>query len=489
MVEKNLSNLSDHKYTKGIIESPINNAFGQTLKLNSWTKERLPEYLWLGLILNYYGREEGLKRGENILYQISNMNLDIVQPKLSLFLKLSIVNQEKIYEIISSIIDPVILSPLTIVYRREENETFNRFFYINKQTVENRILVLKETVKKFYSQQSDSATDLRYLSICLPLFKGRVHVSEKVEMTIESLKNYSKTDHKDEKMSFYRPSIRSIELIDLEDPDTKFINNFWREVGLMTDCSPKYIAQHIENNDDYFLKDTQKAFENIILLNKEKSIEDPKFNVLIGSTGYMLKIYNEVISSGLKNGILGRHAFRTILEVFIMMKYLILKEKNNESIFKSYQLYGIGKYKHILLRLRESELSEESFITVPIVDVIVNEPMWEEFMNIDVRFFDQQNIKRKFEEVGERELYEIFYEYTTNYAHGFWGAVRESSQLVCDNPLHKYHTVADLGFDQKFPSVIYDIDKIFKKHIELLSSVYEFPKWYKLKYKELTYGL
>ncbi|SIS04185.1 hypothetical protein SAMN05878482_11077 [Peribacillus simplex] len=489
MKGENLSKLSDHKFKKGIIVSPANDSFGDTLKFNSWTKERLPEYLWLGLILNYYGRDKGLKKGESILYHIANINVDITQPKLSMIFSLSKEKQDEIYKIICNFINPSILSPLTILYRGEQHKVFNHYFYDNSQTVEDRISTLRSSVKMFYNHQSNDTTDLRYLSICLPLFKGMVRLSEGVGMTIESIKNYSKTDHEDERMRFYRPSIRSFEVIDMEENDDEFISYFWRELGLCTDCSPLYIdhPEHVYDIQEFFY-DTKKVFENITLLNKEKLIEDPKFNVLMGSTCYILKLTGEVINNELKDSILGRLAFRTILEVFIMMKYLIIKEASQDDIFQGYQLYGIGKYKHILLRVRESSIERESHIAVPIVETIVNEPMWEEFVNIDVRFFDQQNIKKKFEEVNEKELYEIYYEYTTNYAHGFWGAIRESSMLICDNPLHKYHTVADFNFYQKLPSVIYDILKILKKHIELLSEVYEFPKWYKVKYKDLVYG-
>ncbi len=35
------------------------------------------------------------------------------------------------------------------------------------------------------------------------------------------------------------------------------------------------------------------------------------------------------------------------------------------------------------------------------------------------------------------------------FSHGYWGAIRESSLLICDNPAHNYHSVADTECEQK----------------------------------------
>lgn len=490
VTSKNVSKLSEHKFKKGIIVSPFNNSFGEMLKLNSWARDRLPEYVWLGLILNKYGRKEGLKKAESILWQLAQIDIELTQPKISKILNLSLDKQEKVFKIICNYIDPNVLAPLTIVFRTKENDLFSKYFYDRAQTVDQRISVIKDIIRKCFDHQSNQATDLRYLCIGFLFFKGKVHATG---MTVEAIKNYSKTDHKDEKMKIYRPSIRSFEGLgmDIDETNANFISYFWEELGLVTDCSPHYIkfTQHKEELVESFL-DTKKVIENIIVLNKSKLLEDAKFNVLIGSMIYILKIADEVLNKELENAILGRHALRTILEVYIMMKYLVLKEKDRNNIFEDYQVYGVGKYKHILLRVRESSIiNEQSHIVVPLLESIVNEPMWEEFMNIDVRFFDQQNIKKKFEEVNEKELYETYYEYGTNYAHGFWGAVRESSLLFCDNPLHKYHSVPDIYFKQKLTSVAFDIDRILKLYIQLLSKTYEFPTWYKSKYEGIEYGI
>ena len=65
MIKK--STLSEHIFKKGKFITPLNYQFGDVLQENPWFKTRLPEYIWLGLIINHYGREEGLKKCNRIL--------------------------------------------------------------------------------------------------------------------------------------------------------------------------------------------------------------------------------------------------------------------------------------------------------------------------------------------------------------------------------------------------------------------------------------
>ncbi|MCC3358189.1 DUF5677 domain-containing protein [Bacillus sp. REN16] len=484
------SRLSDHKYKKGKIISPMNSMLGDKLLLNSWTTERLPEYIWLGLILLNYDRKKGLEIGQKILYLMSKLELDFSKPKISLITNANEQQQKEIYKIISSLVEPNVLAPMTIILRDEEYKLFNEFFYDKKLTVDNRLSIIKDAVEKFYDPQSDITTDLRYLAICLPLFKGEIKIFEGLK-GIDAIKNYSMCNHDDDEMKLYRPSIRSFEGFDHEKKNDSFISYFWTELGMITDCKPMFIDFSKSNTDvGIFIIDTKDAFQQLMLENKESQLDSAKFKVLIGSTIYMIKIIEELIEKELENSILGRHGFRTILEVYIMIKYLIKNENTNPNIFSDYQIYGVGKYKHVLLRVRESSIiNEYSHIELPILHGIVNEPMLEEFLDIDVRYFDTQSIKKKFELVDENELYETYYEYDNNFVHGFWGAIRESSMIFCENPLHKYHTIPDIDNFQKLPSVVYDTEKVFKKHIEMLSCQFEMPDWYKQKYKELNYGI
>lgn len=78
--KKNVSGISDHKIRKGALVTPLNAGLGDNLKFSSWTKERMPEYIWLGLILKYYGRKLGLEKAGSILFEISKSGISLSAP-------------------------------------------------------------------------------------------------------------------------------------------------------------------------------------------------------------------------------------------------------------------------------------------------------------------------------------------------------------------------------------------------------------------------
>jgi hypothetical protein len=481
------SRLSEHKIKKGKVIAPFNYNFGDKLELSSWFTNRMPEYIWLALILSKYGREEGFKRAGQIIFALSRLENTLQRPKLSSIFALPSDKRNEIYEMICTFIDPSVLAPLTIIYRNEIYQDFTKFFYDSSITVEERIEILKDLIEKYGPHQTNEATDLRYLALALQLFNGKMNFTEGVSVAINAFREYPTTPHEDEKMRMYRPSIRSMEGFDMEGTNLPYIDFFWRELGSIVECNLMYI----DFKEDYdkpleYIEDTEKIIKYLVLSNKEKTLFDSKFEVIVGSTIYALKVLKEIVENNLNNKILGRHAIRTIIEVYIMLKYLLKRESEKPDIWYEYQLYGISKYKLILLKARENlaKISETNHhLALPVIDGIVNEKLGEEFIDIDLRYFDQQGIREKAVFVDEKELYDFYYDYDSNFAHGLWGAVRESAMLFCDNSTHKYHSVPDYDFNQNLISVQSDGIMIMKKVVWLLSSLYELPSWYSEKYE------
>ena len=484
--KKNTSGIADHKKRKGALVTPFNASLGDTLKLNSWAKERMPEYLWLGLILKYYGRKLGLEKAGNILFGISRNGVSLPAPRLSMIFSLPNDDQKTIYKIICKHIDKEVLAPLTLIYKSRFQPIFNEYFFVSHITVEERIQILAEAVKVYSPHQSNEATDLRFLSLSLLLFNGKIVISTEAKETITALKEYPYTDHDEEKMRWYRPAVRSTEIgMTLDEYNAEFSYEFWKEFGMITPCNPIKL-EFPENATDYkeFTSDCRKVLEYVFYSNKEKSLAEDKFDVIVGSINYALKIFTEINVNALGNSILGRHGIRTIIEVYIMLKYLLKREiENPAKIWEEYKLYGISKYKLVLLKARESDtLDETSHFAQPVVDALVNEIRWEEFIDVDLNYFDKQGVRDKSIDVGEKELYDLFYDYDSSFSHGMWGAVRESSMLHCNSADHQFHAVPDIYDNQNLPDVKSDSYKIMMLLYTFLAGLYDIPTWFADKY-------
>jgi hypothetical protein len=109
-MHKEFSNLSDHSFKKGILYTPFNSSLGDQLSLSPWAIEWLPEYLWLSLILEHYGREEGLDIVGRIIGDLSKIDKELCTPMLSKIFELQPEKQRIYYEIICKWISREILS-------------------------------------------------------------------------------------------------------------------------------------------------------------------------------------------------------------------------------------------------------------------------------------------------------------------------------------------------------------------------------------------
>lgn len=201
-----------------------------------------------------------------------------------------------------------------------------------------------------------------------------------------------------------------------------------------------------------------------------------KMNVLIGLFTYSYKIMKEVYEHQLFNSISGRSCVRTMIEVYIMMKYLVKNEANHDNIWRDYQLYGIGAYKMVLTKYKDDGNSEETHFNPKYIEILVNEFKDEEFIDIDTRYFDKKRIREKAEGVDEKRLYGLHYDYDSSFEHGLWGAVRESSLLKCDNPAHRYHCVPDIEDKITLQSVLPDCIMVMKKTVSFLNDIYGIPE-------------
>lgn len=474
--KKNISSLSEHTLykKKGIIKTPFNEHLGDKMVLSSWPKERMPEYLWLGLILMHYGRTKGFERIGKIYSEIST---DLISPKLSLILSLPASEQSAIYKVISNSIDNYIISPLTVLYRPIEYPEFNKYFNIPQIYFEERVDQLLKAIKIYYNSQGDEATDLRYLAIIRFITSGKVKIMSHLRNSIEALEEYPYTSHEDEKMRSYRPAVRSMENNDFSGRNVDFVNKFWRDIGMITKCKPMGL-DYPKNDDEYtdFICNFQNILEYIIKSNKDKSLAEDKFDVIIGSVSYALKIFIEINKQSLGNSILGRHGIRTIIEILIIIKYLLKSEENNPEVWKQYKQYGISKYKLVLVKAREAKIDKSAHFIPPVAEALVNEVKWEEFQDIDLKYFDKLGIREKSELVQEKDLYDLYYDYDSSFVHGMWGAIRESGMLSCNNPGHQYHSIPDVYSNQTLPDVKADSHKIIKKIIELLTTFYNIPE-------------
>ena len=85
------SKLSEHTFKKGKFITPFNSiSVMQALSdEKSWTYGRMPEYLWIGLILEHFGRDDGLRKLYSIISELHKLAPELYTVRISQILKLT----------------------------------------------------------------------------------------------------------------------------------------------------------------------------------------------------------------------------------------------------------------------------------------------------------------------------------------------------------------------------------------------------------------
>ena len=163
---------------------------------------------------------------------------------------------------------------------------------------------------------------------------------------------------------------------------------------------------------------------------------DPKHDAVFGMAFYSLRILDEMMGIGIGTSILGRLGLRTILEIRINLKYLL--DQDNEELWKKWREFGAGQAKLNVLKFDEL-IDPPKFIDIKTLEQIANEDIWEEFLTVNLASWSGLDLRKLSERTGLKNDYDKHYSWTSGYAHGMWGAVRESCYQTCGNPLHRLH--------------------------------------------------
>ena len=102
---------------------------------------------------------------------------------------------------------------------------------------------------------------------------------------------------------------------------------------------------------------------------------------------------------------------------------------------------------------------------------LANEDMWEEYLPIELGHWVNSNLRDLSIASGKKDVYDEFYAWTSTYAHGHWGAIRDSVFDTCGNPLHRFHRIPREE-PKDLPDVIPDACRLVDQLLELLDQCY-----------------
>lgn len=400
--------LSEHIKYKDTFYTPFTDpkGMGASLSLSSWSKCWLPEFLWIGLIIHEQGRKKGFENLYNIIEKLRDAK--IAMPQMSKIFTLERSKQELFWGIVTEYVENSVLLPLTVVITPDINTVFYNRFFDFSMNVDESISKLLDIAKECNRFHDEMTTDICFIVDWFYVLNGRLQISSKLDILPKALTGYYKHIHEDEIMRSYRPMIRSTfqGLCNL-DCSKEFSEQFWQILGEISECNPLKIVWDMNESMDFYKMSTN-VMEYFSVSNEDKKMET-KYTVIMGMTCYIYRVYQEIVEKHMQNDIGGRILFRTMLETYINLKYMMRQESEIPDVYERFKAYGNGKYKLVMAKLREKKYSvvDDSQLDKKYMELIVNEEMDEVFINMSIGYFDRTSVRTKFQKCGEDELYEI----------------------------------------------------------------------------------
>ena len=450
---------------------PLMQVMGDKLEFNSWMNDRLPEMLWASLVFASGERREAFREFSRIMNFVAEHERREELKNLTIS-GIAGLDEELRKEVIRFIVsEPATsdaLSTLLIFESLPSRADWEQYINDPKPDLDLLMTAVGDTL----FHQSSGATDSRWVWTIGMAAAGRMRVHKGLSDYVEAMTNYPDLEPGDPNGARVRASEGG--LSKLAYAKSTWPDNFWKEAWEKSPClqlASRRLDEQVQSSTTrQGISDLIERLEQHWNQTHSTTAVDAKHDAVFGMAFYVLRILTELMGIGISNGVLSRIGLRTILEIRINLKYLI--DKNDGRLWKKWREYGTGQAKLSSLKL-DDLVEPPKYIDAERVKSIASEDLWEELLTIDIGHWASGDLRKISEETRLKELYDQYYPWTSTYAHGMWGAIRETSFQVCGNPLHRLHRFPER---QPLQDCLYDAATLVDEILEHVDNEYpSFP--------------
>ena len=237
-------------------------------------------------------------------------------------------------------------------------------------------------------------------------------------------------------------AFRSMEEESKESPVKNFPSaKVWAEFFEKTECTTPRKSGSIMNDYEILTHETSSIIRNLCW-HFEQSLKnthvDAKIETAFGLVIYSLSVVRELSETNASHGIIGRIALRSIAECLITLAFL--RKKDKPETWMMYRNSGTGRVALTFLKSLNWD-NPPVYLEQEKLEHMANEDAWLEMTDIDIGSWAHQTLRKMATDVGLKEIYDSYFEWTSGFAHAQWGAVRDSVFTICYNPLHRFHRI------------------------------------------------
>lgn len=482
------SGIERHERRGSKLLTPFNAKLGATMSWASWRDNGLHEVLWANLIRGNVTQTESLQLFRQVVARAKNSTTDHMETFITHSV-LSVLPDGVFDEILEPVLTDAkarkVLPALLFFDCLPDRHHWAR--HLEKPAPEVHSEPLMRSLAACLDHQSQEATDVRWFKliyfavVCERLHFAMQDQARSLEM-LEELRLYP--DYGDQRA--VRPSIRAGEIMLRGNSENSAIPNevplslkdkipkpwheqFWQECLSATPCitPPPRKPEPVKGDAyrDQFLEALRALSEHFIATLANTNV-DAKRDSAFGLAMYSITLCLGLIQVHQRAE--GRIMLRTIVEAYITLRFLA--HQDNPTIWAQFRSYGNGQAKLAFLKnLRADDLP--SFVSLDDLEAYASEDLWQEFVDIDLKSWSERNLRSMAEEVGIKDLYDKYYDWSSGFVHGNWASIRDTLFTTCLNPLHRFHRIPFIPrFDM--PSTLPDAAKLVNSSLDVIGQLF-----------------
>jgi len=451
------------------------------LNLVSWINDRLPELLWAVLIRARLTRDGALTVFRRILRYINEKRPESFEGQIT-HTGLSRVNPDVLADLLRVMVagaaERDALLPLLLL---DGLPARNRWVTaLGQPSAPTDWAPLMRAVALTLDHKSEEATDCRWMSLMAGwaigklLFPGKIVEGEGEFEVVSAMPELTDGLLRYPKAGDMGAHVRAAELMvdGLLQTKSEWAGAFWNECMSKTPCCALRLSgpagAPVSGTN---LERVREVRETIILHAHSTRVTtglDARHDSVFGVALYCLDLLHELMLGANAGSILARMGLRSILECYVTLAYLVHEESPHT--WESFRTYGAGQAKLAFLKLEDVDHAPR-YVTIESLRLLANEDMWQDFLQVNLGHWNKTDLRMLSIKADVKEVYDRFYGWTSCFAHGHWGALRECAFDVCGNPLHRLHRVPRAEA-RSMPDVVPDACELVDKVLELVSRCY-----------------
>ena len=461
------SSLEDHTRVGSKLLPPL--AQIPNFHSGSWIGQRIPEVIWAGLLFSNLHRGAVIGKVRELgayMSQVRGKDFQASDIYLSGLSELPLSIQEDTVELLTTPDDfATALSPLLLFDSLPAKDVWKK--HLKGYAPEWGSLAI--AVARLLDHQSQESTDCRWATMYCMLIAGRLSFVAGAEESAREIHDYPLYGDP----ALVRPTIRASEgaLAASLQWKSAWQNSFWKECLEKTGCFPLQERNDAAAEPPTSIEKINLAYsqsKNLFMQTMLTSGVDSKHEAVFGFIFYSLGLLAELMRMNASQAVSARLVLRTLLECYINLAYLV--KKDDEELWKLYRVFGAGQAKLSYLKLETSNDSP-NYVTIDMLKALANEDVWEEFLPIELGHWANSDLRKMSEEAGLKEMYDRYYSWTSSYAHGHWGPIRDAAYEICGNPLHRLHRIPSEHF-RLLPNVLPDACAIVDRILHVAGQCY-----------------